>query len=203
MIGVRTPGRGLLLVALALVACASLACSTDVGLHLEFAADPSIALTLTQPNEEPTESLSFGSIMLCVSAKASATITTVRLDQPQGDLRVEAFAVRSNPIPNGPALGSEQGTLTEFDPAFVPADVQHVAGVCPADPSAPTPAEATTLTELGVQVRLASGDVGGGRALDVDYQIDGQSRTLTVPFGIWLCAHACPAGVGTDATGAP
>jgi hypothetical protein len=171
-------------------------CLGAPGPRLAFAADPSIKLSLAQSNVGPADALSFGGIMVCVTSPGTAQIDAVRIDQPQGDIRVEAFAVRPNPMPAGDGLGAQRTTLAAFSSAFVPSAPQHVSGLCPRDPNAPTASEGSALSELGVQVRLGSGDLAGGRALDLDYRIDGGQRTLTIPFGIWLCSGTCPPGVG-------
>ena len=185
----------------ALVVLVSMAgCSPDNRPRLLLAADPSIATSLSTSNMRPDESFSFGSINLCVSAPATASITGVTIHQAQGDVRVEAFAIRPNPIPSGGAeLGGQKAALVAYDSGFAPAKAQQVSGACPKDLLAPTAGEAAAMSELGVQVRLASGDIGGGSALDVKYRIDqGPERTAAVPFGIWLCASTCPPGIGAS-----
>ena len=192
----RTLRRVPALTCLGVVVWLASACDLLSGPRLEFAVDPQIRLSLAQSNASG-DSLSFGSMMLCVSAADTvATITGVSVHEPQGDIRVEAFAVRINPMPAGQGLGSAKGTLAAIDPAFAPSNRQEVAGLCPADPGAPTQAEASALSELGVQVRLGSGDIAGGGSLDIAYQVNGRSGTLSIPFGIWLCARVCPDGIG-------
>ena len=196
MIDVRTPYCLPALVCLSLIVGLVSACDVLAGPRLEFAADPGARFSLAHSNSGVGESYSFGSLMLCVSTPATATITGVSVHEPQGDLRVEAFAVRRNPMPTGEGLGSAGGALHEFDPAFAPSNPQEVAGVCADDRRAPTPAESSALSGLGVQVQLGSGEIAGGRSLDVAYEVDGRSGTHSIPFGIWLCAQTCPEDVG-------
>lgn len=136
--------------------------------------------------------------MLCVSAPSTATLTSVWIAGRQGDIHVEAFAVRPNPFTRGQlGLGAESLGLAEYGSGFVPANRQVVTGVCPKDLSAPTMEEAARGSELGVEVRLRTGELGGGPDLGVSYTMDdGTERLLMIPFGIWLCASACPAHLG-------
>jgi hypothetical protein len=173
-------------------------CTASSGPRLVFLADPSVALSLAQSNISQTSSLSFGAMLLCVSGPGTAQLDAVRIDNPQGNILVEAFAVRPNPMPAGDGLGALETPLTAVSPAFDPPRPQLISGVCPEDPSSPTDSEAAAVSELGVQVRLQSGEVGGGRALDVDYEIGGSRKTLTIPFGIWLCAGKCPTDLGVS-----
>ena len=190
------------LAAAALVAAAALTgCSNNAGASLVFAADPSMSASLAMSNVAVQEPFSFGSIDLCVTAPARATIVGVSLSHVIGDVRVDAFAVRPNPFFAGePMLGGQRITLVEYASGFQPNGPQVISGTCPRDLIAPTDAEARAVFELGVQVQLVSGETGGGTALDVRYQIDdGPERGVTVPFGIWLCTSTCPPDIGASA----
>jgi hypothetical protein len=52
------------------------------------------------------------------------------------------------------------------------------------------------MVELAVQVARRSGDAAGGPALDVTYDVGGDTRTAVIPFGVWLCAATCPPEAG-------
>ena len=200
--GMRRRSTALRIVALCLGLglWSSSGCTPTVGPRLVFAADPSVVLSLAQSDMRSTDVLSFGAMMLCMSPPGTAQLDGVRIDRPEGDIQVEAFAVRPNPMPAGEGLGGLRTTLASFSPAFRPSEAQLVNGACPQDFSAPTLSEAAALTELGVQVRLGSGDLGGGRALLVDYRVNGERRMLSIPFGIWLCARTCPPNIGDAAS---
>ena len=138
--------------------------------------------------------------MLCVSAPASAAIRKVAIHDPQGSVSVTAFVIRPNPWPRGhEGLGGLNIGLAAYGSGFAPGEPQVVPGVCPKDVIAPTNDEALALSELGVEVRLDGGTIGGGNELDVTYATDGSDRVLTIPFGIWLCAATCPADPGKTA----
>jgi hypothetical protein len=183
-------------VTLVLALCAG--CS-DSGPRLMFAADPSISAGLRSSNMTVGKPLSFGAIMLCMSAPGSATITKVTIHDVQGDVAVVAFAVRLNPMAVGrEGLGALDIGLAEYGSGFDPAGTQTVQGACPKNLLAATNEEAAKTSELGVEVRLASGEAGGGSALDLTYTVDGRERIVTVPFAILLCAAVCPADVGSS-----
>ncbi len=46
--------------------------------------------------------------------------------------------------------------------------------------------------ELGVEVSYTSGEVAGGRDLEVSYTAGDASSTVIIPWEIWLCRAACP-----------
>jgi len=182
----------------ALVVMIAAGCS-DNGPRLVFAADPSVTAGLASSNARTGQPVSFGAVMLCVSAPTTATIRKVAIHEPQGDVEVTAFAVRPNPMASGhEGLGGLDIGLAEYGSGFVPGQAQTVLGICPADPQAATAAEAAALSELGVEVRLESGTLGGGSSLDLTYTADGKDRVLNVPFAIWLCASTCPDNVGAS-----
>ncbi len=147
---------------------------------------------------------SVGSIMLCLTSPGTATITGVALHEPSGEIRVDAFAVRPNPFTQGQdGLGTDDRSLASFAAGFDPGGTQRVSGVCPADAQASdavqasdTPNDAQS-SELGVQVSLAAGEMGGGKGLAVTYDIAGTEGTAVIPFGIWLCARTCPDSPGS------
>ncbi len=144
------------------------------------------------------EPRSIGSMMLCVTSAATATITAVSPHEPSGDIRVEAFAVRLNPFTRGlEGLGDDRRPLAQIGGGFDPGGLQEVSGVCPTDAELGDSAIASRTVELGVQVAWSSGDVAGSRGLDVQYHVAGSAATAFIPFGIWLCARTCPAGLGS------
>jgi hypothetical protein len=107
-----------------------------------FAADPSVTAGLASSNVKTGELLSFGAVMLGVSAPTTATIRKVAIHAPQGNVEVTAFAVRPNPMASGhEGLGGLKIGLAEYGSGFLPGQAQTVLGVCPADPQAPTNAE--------------------------------------------------------------
>ena len=191
--------RARLLVACALVGLIGASgCSADSGPALMLAADPTISVVLTDSDIAPDEPVSFGSMHLCVSAPSTASVTKVSLDHQQGDVRIEAFAVRPNPLTRGADdLGMLNTSLADYGQGFQPGAPAEVSGVCPKDLLAPTDEEAAASTELGVQLRLASGAIGGGSGLVLTYTNDtGKEKTATVPFGVWLCSATCPPSLG-------
>jgi len=141
---------------------------------------------------------SIGSMMLCVTSPATATITGVTPHQPSGDIRVEAFSVRPNPFARGlDGLGDDLRPLADIGAGFDPGAVQTVSGRCPTDTQLDDSTIAAQVVELGVQVSWSSGDVAGTTGLDVGYEVAGSTATAFIPFGIWLCAQTCPDGVGS------
>jgi hypothetical protein len=188
----RSAVSGRLLAFASLVATLSLAgCGPTTDLRMV----PGTAVG-TGVRDIPTgQPVSFGSIMLCLSQPGSAALRSVAVHQPTGDIEVQAFAVRANPFIRGlDGIGSARGAIsdlhTDLDPS---APTKSVGGVCAADPAKPTDAESARLVELVVQVARGGDDAAaGGQALDVVYDVDGSTRTTVVPFGVWLCAAACP-----------
>ncbi|HEX8941428.1 MAG TPA: lipoprotein [Candidatus Limnocylindrales bacterium] len=184
---------GRLLGVLVLAAALALAgCGQTTDLRLEGVSGTAAALGV---QDVPTgQSVSFGSIMLCLSRAGSATLRSVAVHQPTGDIEVQAFAVRPNPFTRGlEGVGSARGAISDLHADLDPsAPGKTVAGVCAADPTKPTDAESAHSVELVVQVARGGGDVAGGSALDVVYEAGGSTRTAVIPFGVWLCAAACP-----------
>jgi hypothetical protein len=186
--------------AAALVLPVAAACSPAPTLRMVGDSTASVAISNT-PYGDPR---SVGSIMLCLTSPGTATITGVALHEPSGEIRVDAFAVRPNPFTQGQdGLGTDDRSLASFAADFDPGGTQRVSGVCPADAQASdavqasdTPIDAQA-SELGVQVSLAAGETGGGRGLDVTYDLGGTKRTAVIPFGVWLCARTCPDGPGS------
>ena len=142
---------------------------------------------------------SFGATMLCLSRPGNVVLRSVAVHQPNGDIEVQAFAVRLNPFLRGlDGLGGEASTIAGLKSDFDPdAPVKQVSGVCPEDPANPPDSVSAQLVELAVQVVRGSGGAAGGSALDVAYEVDGSTRTAVIPHGVWLCAATCPPEAGT------
>lgn len=179
-------GRAILLSAVLSTA----GCSSQPA-RLELVGDPGTSAAAVVNNVPYGQPVSLGSIMLCVSSPATATIESVELHNPSGPIRVDAFAVRPNPYyHNQLFLGREFAPIVEL--GFDPRGPQSVSGVCPADVrTAPDSVQSQTM-ELAVQVSWTSGESAGGTALDITYRIDAGSAAATIPFAIWLCSQTCP-----------
>ena len=95
------------------------------------------------------------------------------------------------------------GRSPRFAADFDPGGTQRVSGVCPANTQASDAVQASDTiidaqaSELGVQVSLPAGEMGGEKSLDVTYDLGGTKRTAVIPFGIWLCARTCPDNLGS------
>lgn len=188
--------RRLLVVVGLLVALGGIAIVSVGGPRLVFPAPPATSAAIAISDAAPARSISVGSIMLCVSSGSTAVINGVAIHDPVGPIQVEAFAVRPNPFTAGiEGLGSADATLAGYGRGFAPNVPQTVSGICRGDAATTTADEAGSESELGVQVRLLSEDIGGGHDLDVTYAIDGRVHVLSIPFGIWLCARTCPSDI--------
>lgn len=178
-----------------LVALSAAACGTP-GPELRMPTDVTAGVAMSDvPYDQPR---SVGSMSLCLTSPATATITRVALHQPSGDIRVEAFAVRPSPVARGlDGVGTDSRPLADIGGGFDPGAVQRVSMVCPTEAQMAEETIGLTLNEFAVQVAWSSGDVSGGSALDVTYEIGGAERTAVIPFGIWLCVGTCPDDVGS------
>ncbi len=177
-----------------LVVALSLAGCSQQGPQLQVVGGQSVALNLAVSNVGANQPYSFGSIMLCVSSPATARITNVAVDQVQGGIHVDAFAVRPNPFTRQEeGLGGQRESLSDYSSTFVPNSAQLISGVCQPSSPAISGGDIANISELGVQVSWdGSGRYAGGHALDIVYEIAGTQKTLTINFGIWLCAATCP-----------
>jgi len=137
---------------------------------------------------------SVGSMPLCVTAPGTATITSVALHEPTGNLRIDAFAVRPNPFARGlDGVGDSLTPLGEIGGGFDPAATQQVSDVCPTDEQIADPDfDWPPLPEFAVQVSWSSGDLAGGTGIDVTYELGGSELVALIPFEIWVCAGPCP-----------
>jgi hypothetical protein len=149
-------------------------------------------------NDVPLDTpVSFGGVMLCVSSPGTATIRSVAVHQPTGDIEVQAFATRLNPFTRGlEGLGDRISTIASLHLDFDPAAPAALTGVCPDDVTTIPSSVAAQVVELAVQVARRAGDAAGGPALDVTYDVGGDTSTAVIPFGVWLCAAACPPEAG-------
>lgn len=161
--------------------------------ELRMAGNPGNAAAIAMEDVPLDTPISFGGVMLCVSAPATATIRAVAVHQATGDIEVQAFAVRLNPFMRGlDGLGNQRSTIADLHLDFDPTAPATVSGECPDDAASLPPSVSAQLVELAVQVARRSGDAGGGPALDVTYELGGGTRTAIIPFGVWLCAATCP-----------
>ncbi len=180
---------------LAVLALAFAACGSSPDLRM--VGDPGTAAAEGIHDVPLDTPVSLGGIMLCVSAPSTATIRSIAVHQPTGDIEVQAFATRPNPFTRGlDGLGNPVSTIADLHLDFDPAAPAMVSGVCPADVTTMPPSVAAQLVELAVQVVRHSGDAAGGAALDVTYDTGGQTRTAVIAHGIWLCAADCPPEAG-------
>ena len=147
-----------------------------------------------QPNVDAGQAWSFGTIVLCVSAPGTATITDVSFKEPTGGMHVDAFATRQSPIRiGGQFLGADTKTLADVGDGFI-------IGGAPIEDQCPPAADDATWVggvELGIQVSKSTSAMARANALEVTYETDGSRMSLTIPFGIALCAVGtsgmCPA----------
>jgi hypothetical protein len=172
--------------ALSLAACGS-------PPDLRWTGDPGMAAGIGVDDVPVGAPVSFGGVMLCVSAKGTATVRSVAIHEPTGDIEVQAFATRLNPFTRGlDGLGTARSSIADLDLDLDPAAPARVSGVCAEDDETAPSGAAGQIVELAVQVARRSGDAAGGPALDVTYEVEGGTRTTVIPFGIWLCAGTCP-----------
>jgi hypothetical protein len=179
---------------IAALALATATCGSSPDLRM--AGDPGTAVGIGVANVPVDAPVSFGTVMLCVSAPGTAIVRSVAVHEPTGDIEVEVFATRPNPFARGlDGLGTARSTIADlrldFDPAATP-----VAGVCPEDVESAPASVSAQIVELAIQVARRSGDAAGGPALDVTYVVDGRTRIAVIPFGVWLCASTCPPEAG-------
>ena len=161
--------------------------------ELRMAGNPGTAAGTGLGDVALNAPVSFGGVMLCVSSPGTATIRSVAVHQATGDIEVQAFATRPNPFTRGlDGLGDKQSTITDLHLDLDPSAPATVSGACPGDAASAPPSIAGQLVELAVQVARRQGDAAGGAALDVTYEVGGDTRTAVIPFGIWLCATTCP-----------
>ena len=184
---------------------ALIGCGLSAGPELRMVGDPRTSANAAIDDFPYDSPLTEGSIMLCLSQPATATIVSVALNnpngQPTGDILVTGFAVRPNPFFTGHQfVGDARQLLATVGGGFDPSAAQEVSGVCPADIRTASDDVQSMTSELAVEVTWSSGDYAGGRDLAVTYDIGGTRRTAMVPFGIWLCAAKCPDGLGLDQT---
>ena len=172
-------------------------CTPAPAAQVRMVGDPSASVSSSINDVPYRQALTVGSIMLCVTSSATATITNVSVHAPQGDIHIDAFALRPNPYyRNQPFEGQDFKPIAEIGNGFSPAAVQQVAGVCPQDVANDPASIQSKTSELAIQISWSSGDVAGGHGLDVTYSVGGQQQTALVPFGVWICAKTCPAQVG-------
>lgn len=179
------------LVLLAVVLAAG--CLAQPAARLRFAGDnPDLRAGGAMSFVAYQTPFSIGSIVICLTSPAAATITKVALRDPRGSGRVDAFAVRPRtPTTDEPFLDARAMSLVEFGGGFDPDGTQTVSGAC-AEPGASEPGANGAHFELGVQLSWSSGDITSGAGLDLTYEIDGVSVTSEIPFAIALCRDACP-----------
>lgn len=154
---------------------------------------PGAAASIASGNVPLNAPVSVGSLELCMSAPGRATIRSVAVHDPTGDIVVEAFATRPNPFTRGhDGVGNAMSSIVDLHLDLDPTVPAIVTETCPADVAAMSDDVASGLVELVVQVARRSGDAAGGSALDITYDVGGTTRTDVIPFGIWLCEATCP-----------
>lgn len=163
-------------------------------LRVPWAAGTSVSIASGEfPHSMP---LSVGTIFPCLSVPGEATIVAVGAVEPEGDIRVDAFALRANPWDQGVnAVGSIRETLAEIDGGFRLNQPAVVSAVC-ADGAAGGHAD-----ELAIQLSYGSGDLAGVKALLMTYRVHGVDRSTTIPFAVRFCSGRCP-GSSTDSPAA-
>lgn len=191
--------RSACLATIVLLVSFAVGCAAQPTAELRLVGDPGTRANSTENDVPYHQPVTYGSIMLCVSEPATATLTNVAMDHPTGDISVDAFAVRLNPYFQGlEFVGGVHQPLATIGGGFNPSAPQTVSGVCPDDVrTAPDSVQSQT-KELAVQVSWSSGEYAGARDIAVTYDIDGTTKTALIPFGIWLCAATCPEGLGLD-----
>jgi hypothetical protein len=161
--------------------------------QVQMVGGTSVAASIGSANVPVGVPVSVGSMTLCVTAPGRATIQSVAMREPTGDIVIEAFATRPNPFTRGRfGVGNAKSSIVDLHLDLDPAAPAIVSGTCPAEGSAMSDVEAAGLVELVVQVVRRSGTDAGASALDITYEIDGRARTSVIPFGIWLCQATCP-----------
>jgi hypothetical protein len=142
-----------------------------------------------------------GAGTFCLSAPGRVTITAVSLHEPQGEIRVDAFAVRPNPVITGDDfIGNTAVPLASIGKGFDLSRPQVIDGVCP------TPEELASSTseyELAIQLTRLSGTLAGALGLEISYMSGSVTKTLVVPNGYWLCSAQQPSGGATQEVGRP
>jgi hypothetical protein len=113
--------------------------------------------------------VTFGDVVLCVSGPGKAVITHVAIHSLQGDLTVDAFAVRTK-VEHHHYIGGAHQTLASIGQGFDLSGPQVVTTVCPRDPRSGAWSD---FVELAVQITRTSGDVAGGPGLDITYPAGG------------------------------
>jgi hypothetical protein len=187
------------LATIVLLISVAVGCASQPTAELRLVGDPATRVNSALNDVPYGQPVTEGSILLCVTQPATATLTSVALDQPTGDITVDAFAVRLDPYYQGlPFVGDVRQPLPIIGGGFQPGAPQIVSGVCPDDDTIGPAEVESQLRELAFEVSWSAGEYAGARDLSVTYEIDGTSKTALIPFGIWLCAATCPEGLGLD-----
>lgn len=124
----------------------------------------------------------FGNIALCLDRTGAADVTGVRFENPSGDLKVEAWALR----PFYRAMGSDGvgwGEPRSLRQRRLFTAVHTVTQVCrPGDSSR------VEFAELVVQTSRPNRASASGSGFLVSYTSGPAQGVLRIPFGITLCA---------------
>jgi hypothetical protein len=167
---------------------------------------------LTQPGGDPTGwfGIMFGGfpaerhilltneVIVCVDRPSRVRIVEVSLDQVEGGLRVDAFAVRPYG-PEYPDWEADEQTLWEL--GFTQGEA-WVDAICP-DDSEPDDSESEDFDpttnhgrwmHLGIQFSKPTEATARGATLVISYLPERSSRirTLKIPFGLVLCEEPLP-----------
>jgi hypothetical protein len=152
----------------------------DAGPALLMAGDDDGEFGVSQSDLPPGDTVSFGTVILCVKGGGSAVIESVRFKKAS-HLHIEHFAVRQLDFSKHDALGgSKKGIVAE---GFTLAS-RTVSTAC----SAPG-----AVTELGMDFTADAGGVATGKTLVVRYHTAGhEPRTSEVPMTVVVCSATCP-----------
>lgn len=131
--------------------------------------------------------------MVCSTGPGPVTVTGVRLVDATGGLRVDAFAVRPNPMSTGgEGFGDARLPLDQIGGGFDPDGVQVVPGLCSLAEPTPTPSADPrgVPSELAVQVSKPGSVDASATGLAVEYTSDGETGELRLPWALTLCEGA-------------
>lgn len=144
--------------------------------------DDDVAIAIGMPNIVADQPNSFGGWVLCLDQSGSVTIDRAEIIRRQGDIRIEAFAVRPQ-SPDRPMLGNAYKPLTALG---FPEGKPKVTTPC--DSTGHDPGKAGPYTELALQYIKSTDATAQGEGVRVSYTSHGRHKTLTIPLTVRLCA---------------
>jgi hypothetical protein len=159
---------------------------TGCGSHNSGRGDGPQLVTPGAPNTvtvglghvQPDDVQSFGSMILCLDRKGSVTLTGVQPVQPHGGVQIKEWGVRPSPWwkhDHGTGIGALHGDLAHNHFAIG----RKVSVTC--DPATGRG------YELAVSVSMPDRTPASMRGLHVEYDSNGQQRSLDYPITILLC----------------